>query len=1012
MALIAAAAFTLFACTREEAPESRVPSDEPITLKFNIKNADKAAVSKAILGTTTIQGNTYNFLDWEDGDHIGTFSVGSFANSETASNNNPGGVVVNGSGESTLNVQVFKAGDITNIYSYFPYSASAGKDKTAAIVSIPESQTMNNSVFDADAMPMAGEPKTIAINDVVANTDTPCGVIRFSNLGAIINFKVYSSAATDETITSVKYVTEGNIGGAFTIDLTAVDFSNDATLALTASNPVSVITTSYASHPTIPTGKANAIDVFMVVAPGTYANTQVVVTTNAYKYTLNASNAKTFARSHVKPMNIDIQAGVKSALDPVETWTKVTDANDFTAGTYYILRGDGSYYLPNAKTTTNTHPACVAFTPGSVITNSMRWTATASGDGLIFESVADAGYYLWTTSTGSANTICVLDSSSGANASNVWEFSTLVVDERTYYTASAGASKYLASYGTSNWRYYGSSNISNDVNIPAEFYKLSVNDTRDEAGIAWKKGGAPASTDTASLEDGGNNTLPTITLDNPNSLTVSYSSSDTDVATINSSTGVVSLVSAGETTISAIFAGDVDYKPSTVTYTLTVSDNRTPSHAFETIAELNTLASALSNNETATYSGALTSAVISYVPDSGNAIIKDASGSILVFKGSHGFLQGQTFTGELEVTVKKYYTTIELTAIDATFTGSETEVLPATMTLAELEGNFSTYQNAYVKVTNLTVDSRDGKNVSNGGKTYLVYDNAGSSSAGAGDVITVVGTVADHNGTNQIKVWASANITVTALAPKAVTYTQPTGAAAAAGCAIEVSVGGSPIASGTTVASGTSVSLRATVGSGYEFAGWTVNGASVANASAATTTFTMGESAVSISASFNSESGTSYTKVTSAPANWSGTYIIVYEESTTSGLVCLAGTDEYQNWTSATISNGVITSNDLSSYEVEIASYSTGYSIKALGGANTNKYLEGKGSSSNGTSFAASPSKVTTFGISDGAVTITNNTNLFVYNSTSGVNGERWRFYKSGTAAGASYKKPALYKKN
>lgn len=1006
MVLIAAAAFTLFACTREEAPESRVPSDEPITLKFNIKNADKAAVSKAILGTTTIQGNTYNFLDWEDGDQIGTFSLGSFSgNSE--SKNNSGTVEVDGGGNTTLNVQVSNAGTITDIYSYFPYSASAGKDKTAAIVTIPEAQTMVASTFDADAMPMVGEPKSIDLTAAQANHDYDCGDIRFSNLGSIINFKVYSSVATAETITSVKYVTEGGVGGAFSIDLTAVDFSDDATLALTASNTISAITTSFSSPQAIPTGKANAIDVFMVVAPGTYANTQVIVTTNAHKYTLTASNAKTFARSHVKPMNVDIKNGVQGDLDPEETWTKVTSAVDFTAGTYYILRGDGAYYLPNAIASSGA-PACQSYTPASTIPNGMRWTATTGENGLIFESASNAGNYLWGWANN--NGIRVTQNSPADGASKEWTFATLAANETTYYTARAVSNRYLISYGNQDWRNYTGASASN---IPAEFYKLDENDTRDEAEIAWKKGGSPASTDTASLEDA-DDVLPTITLDNPNSLTVSYSSSDTGVATINSSTGVVSLVSAGETTISAIFAGDVDYKPSTVTYTLTVSDHRTPSHAFETIAELNTLASALSNNETATYSGALTSAVISYVPDSGNAIIKDASGSILVFKGSHGFLQGQTFTGELEVTVKKYYTTIELTAIDATFTGSETEVLPASMTLAELEGNFSTYQNAYVKVTNLTVDSRDGKNinVSNGGKTYLVYDNAGSSSAGAGDVITVVGTVADHNGTNQIKVWASANITVTALAPKAVTYTQPTGAAAAAGCAIEVSVGGSPIASGTTVASGTSVSLRATVGSGYEFAGWTVNGASVANASAATTTFTMGESAVSISASFNSESGTSYTKVTSAPANWSGTYIIVYEESTTSGLVCLAGTDAYHNWTSATISNGVITSNDLSSYEVEIASYSTGYSIKALGGANTNKYLEGKGSSSNGTSFAASPSKVTTFGISDGAVTITNNTNLFVYNSTSGDNGERWRFYKSGTAAGASYKKPALYKKN
>ena len=135
-----------------------------------------------------------------------------------------------------------------------------------------------------------------------------------------------------------------------------------------------------------------------------------------------------------------------------------------------------------------------------------------------------------------------------------------------------------------------------------------------------------------------------------------------------------------------------------------------------------------------------------------------------------------------------------------------------------------------------------------------------------------------------------------------------------------------------------------------------------------------------------------YEKVTVAPDDWSGTYILVYEESATSGRVCTAGVDASSNYVSATISSGVISSNDLSDYEVEIATYSTGYSVKALGGTNENKYLEGKGSDSNGTTFAASESYVTTLALSDGVVTITNNTNVFAYNSA--ANNWRWRFFK------------------
>ena len=381
-------------------------------------------------------------------------------------------------------------------------------------------------------------------------------------------------------------------------------------------------------------------------------------------------------------------------------------------------------------------------------------------------------------------------------------------------------------------------------------------DNRAEAGMSWSAASA-----SATIDDGDVVTFTAPTLTPGHATGITYNSTDTDVATINAS-GVVTIVGGGTTTIQAIFAGDDNYKPATAEYTLTVTDNRTPvvSYDFETVAELNTLvtdsADGTGIGNAVNYSGKLTNAVVSFVPDADNAIVKDATGSILVYKSGHGLLQGQTFSGDINVTAKRYYTTVEITALDASFTGSQTAVLPATMTLSQLEGNFSTYQNAYVKVEGLTITDRNAKNisVSDGTKTYLIYDNANTSTAAAGDVITAIGTVADHNGTNQIKVWASSDITITGSAPKAITFSQP-----ASGGTFTVSVGGNNITSGTTVASGTTVTLTATAATDYTFGGWTVSGANVANASAATTTFEMSTSAVSISASFTSNNGGSYT---------------------------------------------------------------------------------------------------------------------------------------------------------
>ena len=64
------------------------------------------------------------------------------------------------------------------------------------------------------------------------------------------------------------------------------------------------------------------------------------------------------------------------------------------------------------------------------------------------------------------------------------------------------------------------------------------------------------------------------TLNNPNSVSpIRYISSNTDIASINSTTGVITLYREGSTMISAVFDGNYDYLPQTVSYTLNVTDS-------------------------------------------------------------------------------------------------------------------------------------------------------------------------------------------------------------------------------------------------------------------------------------------------------------------------------------------------------------------------------------------------------------------------------------------------------
>ena len=75
---------------------------------------------------------------------------------------------------------------------------------------------------------------------------------------------------------------------------------------------------------------------------------------------------------------------------------------------------------------------------------------------------------------------------------------------------------------------------------------------------------------TASGKIGEAFTAPKVTT-SPADLTLSYTSSNTKVATVDASTGAVTLVSAGETTITASFAGNDNYNAANDSYTLTVA---------------------------------------------------------------------------------------------------------------------------------------------------------------------------------------------------------------------------------------------------------------------------------------------------------------------------------------------------------------------------------------------------------------------------------------------------------
>lgn len=568
LVLTAAAAVAFTACQKED-NNLETPQESDYIYSFAISNADNdnTVGTKASLGSD----GTSLFLTWEDGDKFGAYST----NGSSNSNNRPSTVAVSG-GSYTLKVaSTVELESGSNVYTYYPYNSGAGTSKTAAVIKIDPVQTQKSTGFDASVMPMAGEvyttTTTLAKDDV-----TEVGEIKFANLGSIIEFNIYATSAIDEQIKSVQFnATSGNLAGDYTLDLTAVDFSDDNTLILGGSGSEASVKTNLETPVAIPvsnTTDKEGTKVYMSIAPGDYAGT-IVVTTTGHTYTFTVSSAKTFNRSKVKRLNANLSTAEQGDLPIDEVWNVVSSASEFTAGTYVIVSSDKASYLVNSAVEQNPSSS-TAHWDGSgkltSVTSDAKWVATVSGGGLRFASYVDNSNIL-SMSTTTAQGVAI-----GASTTN--STFTLVANAtlggESGYIATTGSSRYLALYTNGTWRGYtitasgaGAGYLSGNSDIKAAiFYKLA--DTRADSDLAWN-----SATGLAEITSSGvDYALPSLT--NPYGVTVSsYTSSDESVATV-ASDGTVTAIAEGTTTISAVFDGNATYKPVTASFELEVSDSR------------------------------------------------------------------------------------------------------------------------------------------------------------------------------------------------------------------------------------------------------------------------------------------------------------------------------------------------------------------------------------------------------------------------------------------------------
>ena len=150
---------------------------------------------------------------------------------------------------------------------------------------------------------------------------------------------------------------------------------------------------------------------------------------------------------------------------------------------------------------------------------------------------------------------------------------------------------------------------------------------------------------------------------------------------------------------------------------------------------------------------------------------------------------------------------------------------------------------------------------------------------------------------------------------------------------------------------------------------------------------------------------TTFEKVTAAPADWSGEYLIVYENSLTEAYV-FNGVDAEADFTKEVIASNKISTTSAVSFK--IAKNGNNYSILVQGGTNDGKYLGYIGSKNGLNAMDSTIANTITYDATNNTTLIKSGSvpSTLQFNNRTGSGNNRFRYYKS-----AGEKAIQLYKK-
>ena len=580
------------------------------------------------------------------------------------------------------------------------YSATyAGKLSGSKNALIPEEQSPTSTSFDPKADVLVAEPivKT-------GREENP-------------SFKFNMSRKVSVNKMTLKGLPEGKVISTvvFESDKYHSSYYNPSTGNYSSEGKKIVL--SFTENNTVPS--SGEFPVYFITAPVEDATFTVTATTSDNKrYVKSPTKKISFAVGQVRRFGLDL---TDCEAPEGRVFTLVESVSDLVIGNDVIVAANGT---KNVALSIKQNTSNRGETPATKSADGKTITITEQVQIFVLEQGTKDGSYAFHCSNGD-NAGYIYAASSSSNHLKTQE---TLDDNASWKIEISDKEATITAQGTNTrniLKYNSSSSLFSCYASGQQTVYLYQAAGLPSPGMSWSADAASATISASGISF----TAPSLTLGNASSVT--YSSSVPAVATI-SDEGVVTIVAQGTTVISASFAGDNTYAPSTVSYTLTVTDTR------EKVAKptFNPAAGAVAEGTTVTISSTTEGATIYYTVDGttpttastqGTTVTINEAKTIKAIAIKDGYFDSDVATAEY--TIIPPATTIATILADNTITSSNTK-------------NYS--------VAGVTVMAAQGKNYVIGDATgvMLMFSNV-SPALVVGNQYDVQGDVKLYNGVHE-----------------------------------------------------------------------------------------------------------------------------------------------------------------------------------------------------------------------------------------------------------------------